>query len=211
MSEDEANEKEAASIQELFVKNGLYIGSRIRVKHMEKFIYKLRPDGVYLIDISKTIERLNIAAKFISYFKPEEVVIVSTHVYGTTPVQKFCEYTRCIPIVEHFEPGIFTNPSLKGYLEPELVLVSDPRYDNQAVIEAKIARIPVIGMCSTDNMIANIDLVIPVNNRGRLALPYAFWYLAQRVLIERGELTPELSEKLKPEEFLQIRPPQLRA
>ncbi len=211
MSEDEAKEKEAASIQELFVKNGLYIGSRIKVKHMEKFIYKLRPDGVYLIDINKTIERLNIAAKFISYFKPEEVVVVSTHVYGITPVQKFCEYTRCIPIVEHFEPGIFTNPSLKDYLEPELVLVSDPRYDNQAVIEAKIARIPVIGMCSTDNMIANIDLVIPMNNRGRLALPYAFWYLAQRVLIERGELTPELSEKLKPEEFLQIRPPQVKA
>ena len=212
MSEDEAKEKkEAASIQELFVKNGLYIGSRIKVKHMEKFIYRLRPDGVYLIDISKTIERLNIAARFISYFKPEDVVVVSTHVYGITPVKKFCEYTRCIPIVEHFEPGTFTNPSLRGYLEPELVLVSDPRYDNQAVIEAKIARIPVIGMCSTDNMIANIDLVIPMNNRGRLALPYAFWYLAQRVLIERDELTPELSEKLKPEEFLQIRSPQVKA
>ncbi|HDD42259.1 MAG: 30S ribosomal protein S2 [Thaumarchaeota archaeon] len=212
MSEDEGKEKkEAASIQELFVKNGLYIGSRIKVKHMEKFIYRLRPDGVYLIDISKTIERLNIAARFISYFKPEDVVVVSTHVYGITPVKKFCEYTRCIPIVEHFEPGTFTNPSLRGYLEPELVLVSDPRYDNQAVIEAKIARIPVIGMCSTDNMIANIDLVIPMNNRGRLALPYAFWYLAQRVLIERDELTPELSEKLKPEEFLQIRSPQVKA
>jgi len=212
MSEDEGKEKkEAASIQELFVKNGLYIGSRIKVKHMEKFIYRLRPDGVYLIDISKTIERLNIAARFISYFKPEDVVVVSTHVYGITPVKKFCEYTRCIPIVEHFEPGTFTNPSLRGYLEPELVLVSDPRYDNQAVIEAKIARIPVIGMCSTDNMITNIDLVIPMNNRGRLALPYAFWYLAQRVLIERDELTPELSEKLKPEEFLQIRSPQVKA
>jgi len=200
----------AENIQELFVKHGLYIGSRIKVRHMEKFIYKLRPDGVYLIDINKTIERLNIAAKFISYFNPESVVVVSTHVYGTRPVQKFCEYTRCIPIVERFEPGTFTNPSLKTYLEPELVLVSDPRYDSQAVIEARIARIPVIAMCSTDNMIANIDLVIPMNNRGRLALPYAFWYLARRVLIERGELTPELAEKIKPEEFLEIKPQEVR-
>ena len=212
MSEDEGKEKkEAASIQELFVKNGLYIGSRIKVKHMEKFIYRLRPDGVYLIDINKTIERLNIAAKFISYFKPEEVVVVSTHIYGINPVKKFCEHTRCVPIVEHFEPGTFTNPSLKTYLEPELVLVSDPRYDSQAVIEAKIARIPVIGMCSTDNVISNVDLVIPMNNRGRLALPYAFWYLAKRVLIERGELTPELAERIKPEEFLQIRSQAARA
>jgi len=209
MSGESAESKE--TIQELFVKHGLYIGSRIKVKHMEKFIYRLRPDGVYLIDINKTIERLNIAAKFISYFPPERVVVVSTHVYGTRPVQKFCEYTRCIPIVERFEPGTFTNPSLKTYLEPELILVSDPRYDNQAVIEAKIARIPVVAMCSTDNMTANIDLVIPMNNRGRLALPYAFWYLARRVLTERGELTPELAEKVKPDEFLEITPHEVRA
>jgi small subunit ribosomal protein S2 len=199
------------NIQELFIKNGLYIGSKIKVKHMEKFIFRLRPDGVYLIDLNKIIERLNIAARFISYYRPEEVVVVSTHVYGVVPVRKFCEYTGCIPIVEKFEPGTFTNPSLKTYLEPGLVLVSDPRYDNQAVMEAKIARIPVIAMCSTDNMISNVDLVIPVNNRGRLALPYAFWYLARRVLMERGELTPELSERLKPEEFLQIRVQQAKA
>jgi len=192
-------------VQELFVKHGLYIGSRIKVKHMEKFIFRQRPDGIYLIDINRTIERLNIAARFISYFDPEAVVVVSTHVYGVKPVQKFCEYTRCIPIVERFEPGTFTNPALKTYLEPELLLVSDPRYDSQAVLEARIARIPVIAMCSTDNMISNIDLVIPMNNRGRLALPYAFWYLARRVLLERGELTPELADRIKPEEFLEIR------
>ena len=209
MSGDEEKPKE--TIQELFVKHGVYIGSRIKVKHMEKFIFKLRPDGVYLIDINKTIERLNIAAKFISYFPPENVVVVSTHVYGARPVLKFCEFTRCIPIVERFEPGSFTNPSLKTYLEPELVLVSDPRYDNQAVIEARIARIPVIAMCSTDNMISDIDLVIPMNNRGRLALPYAFWYLTQRVLVERGELTPELAEKIKPQEFLEIPPQEVKA
>ena len=189
-------------IKEILVKNTLHIGSRIKVKHMEKFIYRLRPDGVYLIDINKTIERLNIAARFISFYPPEKVVVVSTHVYGTHPVQKFCELTGCIPITERFEPGSFTNPVLEAYMEPELVLVSDPRYDNQAVIEARIARIPVIAMCSTDNTFGDIDLVIPMNNRGRMALPYAFWYLAQRVLIERGVLTPELAENIKPEEFV---------
>ncbi|RLG09738.1 MAG: 30S ribosomal protein S2 [Thaumarchaeota archaeon] len=191
-------------IQEILVRHGLHIGSRIKVKHMEQFIFKQRPDGVYLIDINKTIERLNIAAKFISYYPPEKVVVVSTHIYGTKPVQKFCELTGCIPITERFEPGSFTNPILETYIEPELVLVSDPRYDRQAVIEARIAQIPVIAMCSTDNTITDVDLVIPMNNRGRLALPYAFWYLARRVLIERGVLTPELAENIKPDDFLAI-------
>jgi len=200
MSEGEVKE----TVLEILVKNGLHIGSRIKVKHMEPFIYRLRPDGVYLIDINKTIERLNIAAKFISFYPPEKVVIISTHIYGTRPVQRFCELTGCIPITERFEPGSFTNPILETYMEPELILVSDPRYDRQAVVEAKIAGIPVIAMCSTDNMFSDIDLVIPMNNRGRLALPHAFWYLARRVLIERGVLTPELAEKIKPDEFLAI-------
>jgi len=191
-------------IQEILVRHGLHIGSRIKVKHMERFIFRQRPDGVYLIDINKTIERLNIAAKFISYYPPEKVAVISTHIYGTKPVQKFCELTGCIPITERFEPGSLTNPILETYIEPELILVSDPRYDRQAVIEAKIAQIPVIAMCSTDNTVSDVDLVIPMNNRGRLALPYAFWYLARRVLIERGVLTPELAENIKPDDFLAI-------
>ena len=200
-----SEEKEVQiDIQEILVRHGLHIGSRIKVKHMERFIFRQRPDGVYLIDINKTIERLNIAAKFISYYPPEKVAVISTHIYGTKPVQKFCELTGCIPITERFEPGSLTNPILETYIEPELILVSDPRYDRQAVIEAKIAQIPVIAMCSTDNTVSDVDLVIPMNNRGRLALPYAFWYLARRVLIERGVLTPELAEKIKPDDFLAI-------
>ncbi|MCS7125437.1 MAG: 30S ribosomal protein S2 [Aigarchaeota archaeon] len=192
----------AEEIKELLVKSSLHIGSQIKVRHMERFIFKLRPDGVYLIDLSKTIERLNIAARFISFYPPEKVVVVSTHVYGVRPVKKFCDLTGCKPITERFEPGIFTNPMLKTYMEPELVLVSDPRYDTQAVFEAKIARIPVIAMCSTDNTTNDIDLVIPMNNRGRMALPCAFWYLAQRVLIERGIITEELADNIKLEEFI---------
>ncbi len=209
MSEEKATTGEAAvkeTIQEILVKNTVHIGSKIKVKHMEKFIFRLRADGVYLIDINKTVERLNIAARFISFFQPEKVVVVSTHVYGAKPVQKFCELTGCVPITERFEPGSFTNPQLETYMEPELILVSDPRYDRQAVIEARIARIPVIAMCSTDNTFNDIDLVIPMNNRGRLALPYAFWYLAQRVLVERGVLTEELASNIKPDDFLAVQP-----
>ena len=91
---------------------------------------------------------------------------------------------------------------LKNYMEPKLILVSDPRYDSQAVEEAAIARIPVIAMCSTDNLCSNVDLVIPMNNRGKTSLPYAFWYLAKKVLEERGALTPEAEASLRPEDFV---------
>ncbi len=195
-------EQKEAELLELFVRNAVHVGSRIKVKHMEPFVFRMRPDGVYLIDIKKTVERLNIAARMISFFPPEKVVVVSTHVYGIKAVEKFCEVTGCIPIVGKMKAGLFTNRTLKNYIEPSLVVVSDPRYDSQAVDEAAIARIPVIAMCSTDNTCANVDLVIPMNNRGKTSLPYAFWYLAKMVLSERGQLTPEVEAGIRPEDFM---------
>lgn len=168
---------------------------------MERFIFKLRPDGVYLFDVKKILERLNLAARMIASQEPSSVMVVSTHVYGIKAVEKFCEVTGCIPIVGKIPAGIFTNRTLRYYLEPSLVLVSDPRFDLQAVVEASIARKPVIAMCSTDSVCTNVDLVIPMNNRGRSSLPFAFWYLARRVLIERDRATPELLANLTIDQF----------
>jgi len=198
----ESTQSAEAEIMELFVKNAMHVGSKVKVRHTEKFIFRLRQDGVYLIDIKKTLERLNVAAKFISFFPPEKVVVVSTHVYGIRAVQRFCELTGCIPVVQKIRSGMFTNRVLKYYIEPQLLLVSDPRYDAQAINEAAIARIPVIAFCSTDNMLTNIDLAVPINNRGKSSLPYAFWYLAKRVLMERGLLTPEVEAGIQPESFM---------
>lgn len=188
-------------LQELLVKSGVHLGAKVKVAHMERFIYRMRPDGVYLFEAKKLLERLNIAARFMALFEPSKILVVSTHVYGIRAVQRFCEVTGCIPVAGKIPAGILTNRTLKYYVEPEVVLVSDPRYDLQAVIEASIARKPVIAMCSTDNVCNNIDLIIPMNNRGRTSLPFAFWYLARRYLIERGEATPELLSSLTIEQF----------
>jgi len=194
-------EQKEAELLELFVRNTVHVGSRIKVAHMEPFIYRMRPDGVFLIDVRKAVERLNMAARMMSLFPPDKVVVVSTHVYGMKAVRKFCEVTGCVPIVGKMKAGLFTNRTLSGYMEPQLVLVSDPRYDVQAVEEAAIARIPLIAMCSTDNPCSKVDLVIPMNNRGRTSLPFAFMYLAKQLLAERGQLVPELEASLKLEDF----------
>lgn len=201
-AESQESGQEAPSTQELLVKQALHIGSRIKVKHMNKFIFKLRADGVYLIDIKKSVERLNVAARFIAMFPPEKVVVCSTHVYGVKAAAKFCELTSCVPAVGDFPAGLFTNRTLKNFMEPKLVFITDPRYDSQAVQEATVARIPVIAMCSTDNLISGLDLVLPLNNRGRTSLAYSFWYLARQVLFERGQLTPEREAQIIPDDFL---------
>lgn len=189
-------------IAEVLVKCNAHLGAKVKVAHMERFVFRQRSDGVHLFDVKKVIERLNLAARLIALYPPEKVVAVSTHVYGTKAVQRFAEVTGARAISGKIPAGAFTNKALRYYMEPEIIVVSDPRFDAQVVNEARIAKIPIIAMCSSDNTTSNVDLIIPINNRGRLSLPFGFWYLARRVLIERGQATPELLANVTLEQFV---------
>jgi small subunit ribosomal protein S2 len=186
---------------DFLLSTGVHIGTRIKTKEMQTFIYKVRHDGLFVLDIQQTDARIRIAAKFLSRFEPSRIVVVSSRLYGRNPVQKFCELTRAIPILGRFPPGIFSNPSHSEHIEASVVVVTDPKADKQAVREASAVGIPVIAFCDTDNSFRDIDLVIPTNNKGRKALATVYWLLARQVLIERGELSPEGELPIAIDEF----------
>lgn len=167
---------------------GIHIGTRIKTKDMAYFIYRVRPDGLFVLDVKKTDERIGMAAKFISRFDPKKVVAISSRLYGRVPVQKFCEVTGCIPITGRFLPGLFTNSSHSDHIEAELLILTDPKADWQAVSEASAVGIPVIALCDTDNDFRDVDFVIPINNKGRRSLATVYWLLAREVLKARGEI-----------------------
>ncbi len=180
---------------------GVHIGTHICTKYMEEFVYRVRPDGLYILDVSKIDERLRIAAKFIARFEPSKIVAVSARQYGQKPVQQFCKYTGCKPIIGRLIPGTFTNPRLEWYLEPDVVIITDPRADSQAVIEAAEMGIPTVAFADTDNRTEYLDLIIPANNKGRKSLALLYWLLARQVLRERGELKPTEDLPVPVEEF----------
>jgi len=199
--EPEIKEEELLIPLEMYLAAGVRIGTRMKSKFMMRFIYSARPDGLYLLDVRKTDERIRVAARFIAQYQPNRVVVVSARQYGQKPVKKFCSVVGCIPIVGRFPPGTFTNPALDSYIEADLVVVTDPRMDAQAVREAAIAGIPVVALCDTDSPVSNIDLIIPINNKGRKALALVYWLLARQVLRERGEIPPDGDLPIPPEEF----------
>jgi len=170
---------------------GLHIGTRIKTGDMEQHIFRARPDGLFILNIGNTDQKVRLASKFLSRPDPSRIIVVSSRLYGKTPVEKFCELTRCIPVVGRFMPGLLSNPLQPKHAEPELVIITDPRADWQAVREASCAGIPVIGLADTDNVFSGIDLAIPVNNKGRRALAMVYWLLARQVLRERGEIPPD--------------------
>lgn len=176
---------------------GIHIGTQQKNADMKPYIYRVRADGLYVLDVKKTDERIRCAAKFLAKFKPDKILVVSRRQYGQRPIEEFARLTGAKAISGRFVPGTLTNPNLKSFTEPEVLVVTDPRGDEQALKEASNIGIPVLALCDTDNSMKGVDLVIPTNNKGKKALTIVYWLLAREVLRERGELTddfPPLSE-----------------
>jgi small subunit ribosomal protein S2 len=187
--------------QDTLLSAGIHIGTRMKTKDMDPFIYRVRPDGLFVLDVKKTDERIRIAAKFLARFEPAKIVAVAARLYGREPAKRFCEVTKATPIVGRFIPGMLSNPLHPGRIEPSAVIVSDPKADVQAVVEAGAIGIPVIALCSTDNDFAGVDFVIPTNNKGRRALAVVYWLLARQILRERGEIPSDGNPTLSLDDF----------
>ncbi len=193
MSESEENietysEEELLLPQDTLLSAGVHIGTRMRTKDMDPFIYRVRADGLFVLDVKKTDERIRVAAKFLARFDPSKIVAVAGRLYGQSPVEKFCEVIGATPIVGRFVPGMLSNPLYPKRLEPNVIILSDAKADVQALKEAANIGIPVVALCSTDNDVSFVDLVIPTNNKGRRALAVIYWILARQILRERGEI-----------------------
>jgi len=168
---------------------------------MEPFIYRVRPDGLFVLDVKKTDDRIRVTAKFLSRYEHAKVAVAATRLYAQEPIKMFCKLTGATPLIGRFIPGQLSNPQYPGRIDPEVIVVSDPRADAQAVKEAGRVGIPIVALCSTDNEFAGVDLVIPTNNKGRRALAVIFWLLARQLLRERGEIGPDKDPPVTIDDF----------
>lgn len=175
------------ALKERILATGIRVGTRVKTKFMAPFVSTAK-EGLHQFDIDNTLQRIDTAARFIQNVGAEHVLVCSGREYAYSPIEKFCKVVGANMKINRFMPGTLTNPSLKYYAEPRLLLISDPQVDEQAVIEAANAGIPVVGIASSDNITSNIDLVIPANNKGRLSFATIFWLLTRRILIERGQI-----------------------
>ncbi|MCE8424853.1 MAG: 30S ribosomal protein S2 [Candidatus Methanoperedens sp.] len=173
--------------QDEYLTAGIHIGTQQKTKEMMRFVYRVRTDGLYVLDIQATDQRIRLAAKMLAKYDPGRILIVSARQYGHYPSEMFAKAVGSKVITGRFIPGTLTNPKLHIYIEPDVLIVTDPSGDLQAVNEAINVGIPVLAMCDTNNSTSNVDLVIPTNNKGRKALALIYWLLAKKTLEERGD------------------------
>ena len=178
---------------EEYQSNKVHIGTQTKSKDMQQFIREVADDGtgLHLIDIEQTDERLQLAANFLGMYEARDILVVSARQYGQRPARLFAQAIGARHIVGRCIPGTLTNPLLRTYIEPQIIFVTDPQADNQALSEAISSNMPVVGICDTNNNLRNVDLCIPANNKGRRSLALIYWLLAREVLKARGVMDDE--------------------
>lgn len=172
--------------EDMYLTSGVHIGTQQKSADMKPFIFKVRNDGLYVLDVKQTDRRLRNGARFLSRYDPENILVVSARQYGQRPVKTFSKTLGTKVFAGRFVPGTLTNHNLANFTEPEVLLVTDPAADQQALREAVTVGIPVVGLCDANNETRNVDIVIPANNKGRMSLATIYWVLCREIQKHRG-------------------------
>jgi len=191
--------------KEYYLESGVHVGTKIKNNDMAEYIFKMKENtGVYILDISKIDKKLRSLAKLLNQYKPEEVLVVASRVYSSSAASKFSKLTGIKLMRGRFTPGTMTNLKTKYYVEPSLLFVCDPRGERQAISEAAKIGIPIVALCDTDNETKYIDLVVPVNNKGRKSLALVFYILTRELLLKQGKIKSYDEFKYNPQYFEQL-------
>ncbi len=199
--EQEEPESRLLIPEDVYLTSGVHIGTQQKSADMKEFIFKVRSDGLYVLDVKKTDERIRVASKLLAKYDPSKILVVSARQYGQKPAKIFAKTLGATVIAGRFIPGSLTNPILPKFIEPEILLVTDPAADEQALREALNVGIPIVGICDANNETRFVDLVVPSNNKGRRALATVYWLLTREIQKARGQIASDEDFKMTVEDF----------
>lgn len=189
------SEEELLVDRDEYLSHGVHIGTRGKNKDMEKYIFHVKKNQLAVLDLNTTDERIRSIASFLADYNPEEILVVGRKEAARQPIKAFSDAVGTKLIAGRFMPGTLTNPRSENFMEPEVVVVTDPEEDAQAISEAVDSKIPVVSLVDSANTLENIDLAIPANNKAENSIGMVYFLLAREIAAEKGEdFTAELSD-----------------
>ena len=186
-----------------YLKVGVHIGTKFKTKYMEQFIYRIRPDGLAVLNVQKIDERMNLAIKFLCKYNKEDILIVGRRENGLDAVKIFSKLTGIRCFAGRYPPGILTNPNLENFIEAKVLLVTDPWPDRNAVFDAIKMGMPVVALCDTNNESNFVDIVVPCNNKGKKSLGLFFYLFAREFLKTKCLIKSEEEMSVKLDKFIE--------
>lgn len=196
---------------EKFLALNTHIGSTNLNHQMEQYVYARKKNGVHIINLNKTWEKLVLAARVIAAVEnPADVFAVSTRISSQRAMLKFSSHTGASVIAGRFTSGTFTNQQQPVFREPRLIIIADPRTDHQPISEGAYSNIPVIAFANTDSPLQWIDIAIPCNNKSHQSIGLMWWLLAREVKRLRGEISREMPWTVMPDLYFYRTPRDLK-
>jgi len=188
---------------EEYIKAGVHIGTKIKNKQTKKFIARVRSDGLAIIDVIKLDERLRLSTKLLSKYEPYQILAVGRRETARKPLQMLNKYTGINVYPKRYPPGLLTNPALDIFKDVDVVIITDPILDRNALLDAYRTGKITIAFVDTNNSLSYIDIAIPANNRGAKSLALLYYIIAREYLRNRGLLSKREELPVSYEEFME--------
>jgi small subunit ribosomal protein S2 len=182
---DDKDQTALTSIED-YIKTAAYLGAKVVTPTMKKYIYRRRLDGLAILNTLLVDKKLKDALEFVVKFKPEDWILVCKREAGWRAAKMFSELTGVKIFTKKYPSGILTNTNLSNFLETKMVFICDPWIDKNALVDAKKVKIPVVGICNTNNHTIDIDFVIIGNNHSNKSLGLFFWLLSREYMKAHG-------------------------
>lgn len=184
-----------------YLKAGVHIGTKFRTKFMARFIYRVREDGLSILNVQDINDRLKLAVNMLANYEPQDILVVCRRENGWKAVKLFSKLTGVKSFAGRYPPGIITNPELEDFMEVKIVFVVDPIPDKNVINDAAKLGIPVVALSDTNNEAYNLDLIVPVNNKGKRSLGVVFFVLAKEYMKLRGLIKSDKDFKYTIDDF----------
>ena len=170
---------------EEYLTAGVHIGTKYKNGFSNEFVHKSRPDGLKVIDTAQTDLKLKALIRVVSRYEPHEVAIMGRRENAKKPLGMLKNLVGFDVYTGRYLPGMMSNAELDTYKEYKLVIVCDPLTDKNILEEAFSLGVMTAGFCDTNNKTNKLDLVIPINNKGKKSLGLALMILAKHYLVNR--------------------------
>ena len=162
-----------------YIKNGIYLGTKVVTPNMKPFVYRRRADGLAIFNTDLIDEKLKEGVEYLSKFAPEDVILVCKRQAGWKAAKMFSKYTGIRVFTKKYPAGILTNTQLPDFFENELTIVCDSWLDRNALHDTVIIHKKVLMICDTNNFPTGADQVVIGNNKSEKSLGVIFYLLTR--------------------------------